>query len=349
MHSIGEMARATGLTVSALRFYDSAGVLVPAKVDPASGYRRYAEHQIRLGRLLASLRRVGMPLVEINRVLERLDDPSEVHDLLDAHLRHLERGLADARRELSRARSLIEIPESPMTTRLTLRAAALAGALDAVRFAVGNDPDLPALGGILIDVEHHTLRLVATDRCRLAVAETAIVAVDGADLAVIAPVALADRMRPLLARVDSVTLRVDADSIAADIGGERVVGEPLQYDFPDYRRLLGEKVGGTRRRVRVDVAALRRALAAPTAAHGHADLGSEVAVLAVDSDDALVVADSAASDDLRIAVNREFLLEALDAPGIGQLVLDLDGPIKPLVIRVPDSTRTYSVLMPIRL
>ena len=38
---IGEMARASGLTVSALRFYDGAGVLVPAAVDPATGYRTY--------------------------------------------------------------------------------------------------------------------------------------------------------------------------------------------------------------------------------------------------------------------------------------------------------------------
>jgi DNA-binding transcriptional MerR regulator len=39
MRSIGEMARASGLTVSALRFYDGAGVLVPAFVDPETGYR----------------------------------------------------------------------------------------------------------------------------------------------------------------------------------------------------------------------------------------------------------------------------------------------------------------------
>jgi DNA polymerase III subunit beta len=71
LRSIGEMARVSGLTVSALRFYDRAGVLVPAVVDPATGYRRSAECQIRPARLLAGLRRVGMPLAEITRVLRR--------------------------------------------------------------------------------------------------------------------------------------------------------------------------------------------------------------------------------------------------------------------------------------
>ena len=34
--SIGELARASGLTVSALRFYDRRGVLAPALVDPGT-------------------------------------------------------------------------------------------------------------------------------------------------------------------------------------------------------------------------------------------------------------------------------------------------------------------------
>ncbi len=50
-----------------------------------------------------------------------------------------------------------------------------------------------------------------------------------------------------------------------------------------------------------------------------------------------------------VAVNPEFLLQALDAGGDGQLILDLDGPIRPLAIRVPGDTGRFSVLMPVRL
>lgn len=46
MRSIGELARDCGLSVSALRFYDRAGVLVPAWVDPVSGYRWYEPEQL---------------------------------------------------------------------------------------------------------------------------------------------------------------------------------------------------------------------------------------------------------------------------------------------------------------
>jgi DNA-binding transcriptional MerR regulator len=41
-----EFSAATGLSVKALRLYDERGLLVPARVDRATGYRRYAEGQI---------------------------------------------------------------------------------------------------------------------------------------------------------------------------------------------------------------------------------------------------------------------------------------------------------------
>jgi DNA polymerase-3 subunit beta len=54
------------------------------------------------------------------------------------------------------------------------------------------------------------------------------------------------------------------------------------------------------------------------------------------------------TDGPGVAVNREFLLEALDAGGDGQLLLTLDGPITPLAITA-ESPRSVSLLMPVRL
>ncbi|MGO9082934.1 MAG: MerR family DNA-binding transcriptional regulator, partial [Streptosporangiaceae bacterium] len=39
--SIGEFARRSRLSLKALRLYDERGVLVPSRVDQASGYRYY--------------------------------------------------------------------------------------------------------------------------------------------------------------------------------------------------------------------------------------------------------------------------------------------------------------------
>ncbi|MGH8922970.1 MAG: MerR family transcriptional regulator, partial [Actinomycetes bacterium] len=50
LRSIGSMSRESGLTVSALRFYDGAGLLSPAHVDPHTAYRYYAPDQLAVAR-----------------------------------------------------------------------------------------------------------------------------------------------------------------------------------------------------------------------------------------------------------------------------------------------------------
>ncbi|MCW3813732.1 MerR family transcriptional regulator [Micromonospora sp. DR5-3] len=66
--TIGAFARAARLTPKALRLYDELGLLPPAAVDPHSGYRYYAPSQLDRARLIAALRRAGMPLADIRAV-----------------------------------------------------------------------------------------------------------------------------------------------------------------------------------------------------------------------------------------------------------------------------------------
>jgi len=347
MRGIGRMARECGLTVSALRFYDGAGVLVPAHVDPQSNYRWYSDEQVLTARLIARLRRVGLPLAEISRVLAHRGDRPVVEAVLRAHLQRLEDGLADARRELSTALLLLD-EESPMTTtRLTTTGAALVTALRSVRYAVSADPDLPMLAGVLLDATDDGLSVVATDRYRLAVAAVPG-AVDGPPAQVIAPVALVDEALAVLADAAVVTVAVEGTGITVEGAGRRLHGTAMAADFPDYRRVLR---AGSTHRVDVDVAALRDELAAAPVRMlpRHPDgPGSAVAVLTLAPDGALRTT-GLPGEGLSMGLDREFLLEALAATGAGQLVLELDGPLAPLAIRDPQRREHVSLLMPVRL
>ncbi|MEV1286898.1 MerR family transcriptional regulator [Micromonospora sp. NPDC049679] len=357
MRSIGQMARASGLSVSALRFYDGAGVLVPAMVHPETGYRWYGPEQLRPARVVARLRRVGMPLADIARVLEQWPDAGAVRRLLDGHLCRLEAGLADARRELSRVHAVLDQEENVMTiartpVRLTATAAELAAGIDAVRFAVGDDPAFPMLTGVLIEVEASVLRLVATDRYRMAIAEVPVTGVVGPPTSLIAPAAFVDGVRALLPAAGTAAVTVDADGITVRADRRQVGAEGVEHDFPDYRRALRDRgTTDTARRVAVDVAALRASLAdAPTrtVVREHEGVQCEVVVLAVEPAGTLTVAgaEPQGGAETHVGVNREFLLEALAAGGRGQLVLELDGPIRPLAVRLPDDDGTFSILMP---
>jgi DNA-binding transcriptional MerR regulator len=68
--SIGEFARMARLSPKALRLYDQSGLLTPAQVDSATGYRWYSTEQLEQARLVAALRQIGVPLAQIRPVVE---------------------------------------------------------------------------------------------------------------------------------------------------------------------------------------------------------------------------------------------------------------------------------------
>src|SRR6202042_2711116 len=68
--TIGAFARASRLSIKALRLYDELGLLRPVRVDPATGYRFYDPAQVEEARLVGWLRRLGMPLARIREVCE---------------------------------------------------------------------------------------------------------------------------------------------------------------------------------------------------------------------------------------------------------------------------------------
>ncbi|MDG9673564.1 MerR family transcriptional regulator [Micromonospora sp. DH14] len=85
--TIGAFARAARLTPKALRLYDQVGLLVPAAVDPESGYRFYDPVQLPVARLVAQLRRLGMPLATI-RVVCALE-PAAAAEAISAYWRRV--------------------------------------------------------------------------------------------------------------------------------------------------------------------------------------------------------------------------------------------------------------------
>jgi len=96
--SIGEFARRSRLSLKALRLYDERGVLVPARVDQASGYRYYDPAQLDQARLVVMLRQLQLPLAAIKGLLAC--DPADAATRVAEHWRDAE-AAHDTRRELA--------------------------------------------------------------------------------------------------------------------------------------------------------------------------------------------------------------------------------------------------------
>ncbi|NML52316.1 MerR family transcriptional regulator [Streptomyces sp. R302] len=123
--TIGDFARATGLSAKALRRYDELGLLRPDRVDPYSGYRYYADTQTERARLIAWLRRIGMPLADVGRVCAlHADDPAGAAREIRAYWASVEADTA-ARRGL--AASLVERVKGNGTDMTTGSSYVLAG------------------------------------------------------------------------------------------------------------------------------------------------------------------------------------------------------------------------------
>ncbi len=98
---IGRFARLAGLTIGALRHYDEAGILPPADVDPATGYRRYRRDQLSTARAVAALRDLELSLPAIRALLEA-DDPATRGSILRDERTRLEARTARLQRALHR-------------------------------------------------------------------------------------------------------------------------------------------------------------------------------------------------------------------------------------------------------
>src|SRR5882724_2710165 len=112
--SIGDFSRMTHLSIKKLRHYHDLGLLIPAEIDEASGYRYYAMSQVPIAQIIRRFRELGMPLDEV-RALLATSDLGERNNLILAHLGRLQDQLDETKAAVASLRALIEHPTSPIS------------------------------------------------------------------------------------------------------------------------------------------------------------------------------------------------------------------------------------------
>lgn len=66
---IGEIAAFFNVSVKAIRIYEKKGIIVPAKIDPSTGYRYYTAGQVQTLDALLELKSLGFSLSEIKDII----------------------------------------------------------------------------------------------------------------------------------------------------------------------------------------------------------------------------------------------------------------------------------------
>lgn len=255
--TIGAFSRLTGLTTSALRFYDDAGLLPPADVDESSGYRYYSPAQTATARLIRQLRETAMPLGDIRTILDNPDDA--------ATRRRIDDHLARLTQQLDRATAAAHLVKSALGADVeAAEGASVSGPLfaasgDSVLPATTANPDLPVLDSVLIEMDGRSLILTATDRYRLASRSLGLGAPASDDWVAVVP---ADGFRDLLdwaRRNHRISLHRNETEVVAVGDTETRRCPVLAATFPDYRLML-QSLPATSTRVVVSRKSLLAAL-----------------------------------------------------------------------------------------
>lgn len=164
--TIGAFARAGGLSPSALRHYDECGLLRPADVDEATGYRYYTPDLVERAEMVSMMREAGLSIEQMRTVLE--GDQGSVESVLQSFA-------ADAAERSERIGYLVtdllrlgSVGSDTGRCCVSLRGPELASALRQVRPAADQDA-VSDLSGVVIDVVEGSLDVAATNRYWMAV------------------------------------------------------------------------------------------------------------------------------------------------------------------------------------
>jgi DNA-binding transcriptional MerR regulator len=112
MFTIGDFARHGRVSVRMLRHYDATGLLRPAHVDPASGYRHYTAAQLaRLNRIIA-LKDLGFTLQQVRDIVDEKVGAEELRGMLRLRRAELESAMAATRARLVQVEARLRAIES---------------------------------------------------------------------------------------------------------------------------------------------------------------------------------------------------------------------------------------------
>lgn len=96
--TVGQAARASGLSPKAIRLYESRGLIEPAE-RTQSGYRTYRPDDVALLTFIRQAKSLGLRLDEIHQIIDLqrggLQPCATVLGLVDAHIAEIDNTIAD--------------------------------------------------------------------------------------------------------------------------------------------------------------------------------------------------------------------------------------------------------------
>jgi DNA polymerase III subunit beta len=340
--SISSFSKRVGISISALRFYDQCGVLVPAQVDGSTGYRSYAATQAADAELLRDLRRLDLSIEQIKQFQQ--SSAEERAALVAERVAGFGALLQEINATARSLRTRIH-NDGEAVPAVQVEATTLGSAIDQVVSAASTDPKLPELQRVLFEAREGSLRLVATDRHRLAIRDLQPhQASDGVFRALVR----ADDVASLRAALPAVGLasveHLGEQLVIRTDNGDHELAVSLT-DFPPYERMLIAAPEG--RRLVTDKAALLSALG-PVLQEEYVVLTFTEDALLLDGEDGVSLPATFDGIPLTLAVNPAYLHDGVRHSIGPEVLIEVTDAVHPVVLRSADDGSYTCMVMPVR-
>jgi DNA polymerase-3 subunit beta len=237
------------------------------------------------------------------------------------------------------------------------------GLRQVVRAALVDDSRAPQLTGVLMVATEGGLRLIATDSYRLAFRDFAGMSVVEPGRQVLVPAKALAEVQRLASSVKgegerTITFRYSELDAVFELDDARITTRLLRGQFPEVERLIPASYAYHLRVPRVDMeAALRRVRlvvrdtkdATTPVRLALREGGVELTVLTPESGRAEEsVEGDFQGDDLTVAFNPTYLLDGVEAVRAETLILEVNDPGKPALVRGDGEDEYRYLLMPVK-
>lgn len=251
-----------------------------------------------------------------------------------------------------------KFPEIEVSASVDLPAELLAAMARKVSKAVSRDETRAILTGILFVLDSHTLRMVATDSYRLAVAETLLETVgQDSEMELVVPGRALEEASRLASSAEKVTLGTSENQVVFSFGETTFVTRRIEGSFPNYKQLIPKEATTI---VTVSTEELQAAVKRVSLLAMH-NTPLRITVLAEDQTLSLSATTQDVGDasedlmvkvegpDVEIAFNHAFLTDGLASVPTDTVDLEVQSALKPGLLRVNGDEKFLYLLMPVRL
>ena len=104
-YTTGELAKACGVTVRTVQYYDTRGILTPSALTEG-GRRLYSEEDLKKMKIICSLRETGLSLDTIGKLLKEEDPGSVISIFLEQQEQVLQEEISERQEQMNRLEEL---------------------------------------------------------------------------------------------------------------------------------------------------------------------------------------------------------------------------------------------------